>query len=218
MAQPFYKDSAYWSESPTVGWLIAILRDAEEVQARINARKGPPAYGSAEMQACVEDHRDSRVFSGVLAQAAGIGRMRLLCDELDNGAGLTRVNVLKLRARVCRAKPCSLEEANQLSLDAAATVLEVLAKETGTHSLAAPGEWITATHAVELSERTRRPVSASVLSRKAKQQPPPFKARRAQSGNAKVEVEKASFLDWLHSVWLPKASDEQEPTEEPDHE
>src|SRR5262249_44026809 len=54
--------------------------------------------------------------------------------------------------------------------------------------------WITATQAVELSEKTDRPVSASVLSKKSRDDPPPFKSRPAQGGRARLEIEKESFL------------------------
>lgn len=53
----------------------------------------------------------------------GIDRIQVLCDELDNGDGLTAANVAKVRAKVCRARPCSLAEANAISLDEAADVL-----------------------------------------------------------------------------------------------
>jgi hypothetical protein len=69
-------------------------------------------------------------------------------------------------------------------------------------------EWITATEAVELSEKTSRPVSASVLSKKSRDDPPPFKSRPAQSGRARLEVHKPSFLEWLHDRWIPNVEDD----------
>jgi hypothetical protein len=65
------------------------------------------------------------------AQMPGIDRIQLLCDELDNGDGLTATNVAKIRAKVCRAKPCSLEDANAFSLDEVADILEAKESSAG---------------------------------------------------------------------------------------
>src|SRR5262249_48589916 len=61
----------------------------------------------------------------------GIDRIQLLCDELDNADGLSAANVAKIRAKVCRAKPCSLEAANLLSLNEAADALEAQRSSAG---------------------------------------------------------------------------------------
>lgn len=114
----------------TLDWLISTLKWYEELRAT-NASYGHPpggittvAVGSAEAATRHDNYRDLRRVSAEIAGAAGKGRIQLLCDELDNSDGLTASNVVKLRVKVCRAKPCSLEEANALSLDEVADVLE----------------------------------------------------------------------------------------------
>jgi hypothetical protein len=66
----------------------------------------------------------------------------LLCDELPNNDGCTAANVTKLRVMVCRSKPCTLEEANALSLDEVANVLETgsVKSETSTPTDATKGQ------------------------------------------------------------------------------
>jgi hypothetical protein len=56
----------------------------------------------------------------------GIDRIEVLCDELGSGTGLTSTNVRQLRACLCRRLGCSLQDANRLSLEEAATALEAL--------------------------------------------------------------------------------------------
>jgi hypothetical protein len=66
-------------------------------------------------------------------------------------------------------------------------------------------QWMSASAAIEMTEQTDRPVSASVLSKKARETPPAFESREATHGKAKLEVEIASFLKWFHNEWLPGA-------------
>jgi hypothetical protein len=58
------------------------------------------------------------------ARMTGIDRIEVLCDELAGGTGLTATSVRQLRARLCRLKRCSLQEADAYSLAGAADALE----------------------------------------------------------------------------------------------
>jgi hypothetical protein len=130
----------------TLDWLISTLKWYEELRAT-NAGYAHPsggiiavAAGSAEAAARQDNYRDLLRVSGDIADAAGKGRIQLLCDELDNSEGLTAANVVKLRARVCRAKPCTLEDAKALSLDQIADVLEAKAARPGDEKETAPSQ------------------------------------------------------------------------------
>jgi hypothetical protein len=54
----------------------------------------------------------------------GIDRIQVLCDELAGGTGLTAANVRQLRARLCRLKGRTLQDADNCSLVEAADALE----------------------------------------------------------------------------------------------
>jgi hypothetical protein len=54
----------------------------------------------------------------------GIDRIALLCDELFGGTGLTVENIRQLRVRVCRKLHCQPAQADALSLEETADVLE----------------------------------------------------------------------------------------------
>jgi hypothetical protein len=113
------------THSLTVGELFNALRSSEEVFAA----NSKTADGSAAEEGSIAAARRyvqaaALRFQPDQAQMPGIDRIQLLCDELDNGDGLIAANVAKLRAKVCRAKPCSLDEANALSLEQLADVLE----------------------------------------------------------------------------------------------
>jgi hypothetical protein len=54
----------------------------------------------------------------------GIDRIEVLCDELAGGTGLTAANVRQLRARLCRVKRCSLQDADGCPLTEVADALE----------------------------------------------------------------------------------------------
>jgi hypothetical protein len=58
------------------------------------------------------------------ARMSGIDRIEVLCDEIANGKGLTAANVRQLRARLCRLKRWSLQNADNRSLVEAADALE----------------------------------------------------------------------------------------------
>lgn len=110
----------------TLEWIISTLKWYEELKAKDAApgRENAVLADSAEAASRIETYRDRMRVSGDIAGAAGKSRIQLLCDELDNSDGLTATNVIKLRAKLCRAKPCALEEANVLSLGEVADVLE----------------------------------------------------------------------------------------------
>jgi hypothetical protein len=108
----------------TLEWLITTLKWYEELREKNATYVHAVSATSAEAASRVENWRDLLQVSGQIAAAAGIGRIHLLCDELPNADGLTAANVTKLRATVCRAKPCALETANTLTLDEAASIIE----------------------------------------------------------------------------------------------
>lgn len=109
----------------TLGWLLerletserdyaASLRDADQMEATRGRYAGRFTRIFAE--------RDR--FRPDPATMPGVDRIVLACDELENSPGLTPANVARLRAQVCRAKPCSLAEASALTLGEAADVLD----------------------------------------------------------------------------------------------
>ncbi len=118
------------SESPTLEWLISTLKWYEELQAKQVTYTDAVLYGSAEAQSRIQTYYDILRVSGDIANAPGKGRIELFCDELPNSDGLTAANVVKLRARVCRTIPCTLEEANLLTLDGAADALDAVKSKT----------------------------------------------------------------------------------------
>jgi hypothetical protein len=125
-------------ESGTLGWLISTLKTYEELKAREATYTQAALAHSAEAQSRLQNYRDLMAISGAIADAPGIGRIRLLCDELDNSDGLTAANVVKLRAKLCRAKPCTLEAANLLLLEEAAGALDAKAGDYADAKPAAP--------------------------------------------------------------------------------
>ncbi len=127
-----YQDDAYWRDPFTLGHFISVLRVYEELRATNATFTDAVLAGSAEAASRIENYHDLMRVSKVLANAPGKGRIQLLCEEVDSASGLTVANVIKLRARVCRAKPCTLEKANALTLDEAANVLETCAAKGAT--------------------------------------------------------------------------------------
>src|SRR5262249_3438902 len=63
-------------------------------------------------------------FQPDLVRMPGIDRIEILCDELAGGTGLTAASVRHRRARLCRLKGCTLQDANNCSLVEAAEALE----------------------------------------------------------------------------------------------
>jgi hypothetical protein len=123
----------------TLGRLLDALRDSEaafaansETADRVESRDGGMAVAWWRLQAAALRFQPDPV------QMPGIDRIQLLCDELDNGGGLTAANVARIRAKVCRAKPCGLEEANALALHEAADVLEAHLQQPGKPNKPAP--------------------------------------------------------------------------------
>lgn len=109
----------------TLGDLLTSLQGSEQAFAansrtadKVEREQGSISAQWWRIQAAV------LVFQPHPAMMPGIDRIQLLCDELDNSDGLTAANVAKLRARVCREKPCTIDEANALSLFEAADVLD----------------------------------------------------------------------------------------------
>jgi hypothetical protein len=92
---------------------------------RVEAKQGAIAAQWWRVQAAAFKFQPNR------ARMPGIDRIQLLCDELDNGGGLTAANVAKLRAKVCRAEGCTLEAANALTLDEFADILEAKGARAG---------------------------------------------------------------------------------------
>ncbi|MFO0845860.1 MAG: hypothetical protein U0797_26340 [Gemmataceae bacterium] len=113
------------SQNHTVGWLIATLKDYEAAQAEEAQSVGAAPAGSPEAIERVWRYQERQRLAVALGTAQDLDRIRLLCDEIDT-PGLTAANVTRLRAKVCRAKPCALEEADALSLAEAADVLDAL--------------------------------------------------------------------------------------------
>ena len=129
---PAYQNDAYWCDPFTLGHFIYVLEVYEELRATNATFTDAVLAGSAEALFRIENYSDLMRVSAVLANAPGKGRIQLLCEEVDSASGLTTANVIKLRARVCRAKPCTLEEANTLTLDEVADVLDVGAAKVET--------------------------------------------------------------------------------------
>jgi hypothetical protein len=125
-----YRNDAYWQDPFTLGHFIFVLRDYGELQSQNASYRHPSGgitavrAGSAEAIARLNNCRDLMRVSNILTHAPGKGRFQLLCDELENDHGLTATNVIKLRAKICRIKSCTIEEANALTLDNAADILE----------------------------------------------------------------------------------------------
>ncbi len=121
-----YKRDGYWREPFTLEHFIYVLRVYEQILARQSTPERKQTYdvNSPETLARIQDYRHNQRVSIVIVSAPGKGRIQLLCEELDNSDGLTSANVVKLRVKVCRAKPCTLEEANALTLNEVADLLE----------------------------------------------------------------------------------------------
>jgi hypothetical protein len=112
------------SAPPTLGWLLSTLKWYEELRAKQDTYTGAVLANSAEAESRRETYRDRMRVSGEIVLALGKDRLQLLCEEMDPVGGLSAANVVKLRARVCRLKPCGIREADLLTLDEAADVLE----------------------------------------------------------------------------------------------
>jgi hypothetical protein len=121
-------ESTSKSQPRTLEWLISILKWYEELRAANATFVHAVLADSAEAALRLNNQCDLHRVAGDIAGAAGIGRIHVLCDELPNSDGLTAANVVKLRANICRAKPCTLEESNVLTLDQAASVLDSAAR------------------------------------------------------------------------------------------
>jgi hypothetical protein len=111
-------------EPRTLGWLIGRVVWDEELRATQAAFKHNVLDDSAEARSRVENYRDQSRVSYEITNAPGKGRIQLLCEEMDGSAGMSAANLVKLRARVCRAKGCLPVEADQLLLDQVADALE----------------------------------------------------------------------------------------------
>jgi hypothetical protein len=114
------------SPSPprTLGWLIATLKWYEELRTKQATCNDAVLARSAEAESRQETYRDRMRVSGEIAEAPGRGRLQLLCDELDNDAGLSAKNVVKLRATLCREESITPDQADSLILDEVADALE----------------------------------------------------------------------------------------------
>jgi hypothetical protein len=112
------------SSPRTLGWLIANLKWYEELRTKQATYKDAVLARSAEAESRKETYDDRVRVSGEIAEAPGRGRLQLLCDELDNDAGLSAKNVVKLRARLCREGSITPDQADSLLLDEVADALE----------------------------------------------------------------------------------------------
>jgi hypothetical protein len=110
----------------TLGWLIAELESSEQTKPWIDEeyKREEARYGSIAADGWRVRAEAFGLFHRNPAAMAGLDRIILLCDELDNTDGLTAANVRKLRAKVCRARDCTLESANALSLTESANAIE----------------------------------------------------------------------------------------------
>jgi hypothetical protein len=141
----------------TLGWLLSTLRWYEELRAKQAAYTGTALANSAEAASHVDTFRDLMRVSGEIDQAPGQGRLQLLCEEMDPGGGLSAVNMVKLRARVCRMKPCDIQEADLLALDEAADVLEGTRVEASLKGSPVPDRESVARRRNPKTRRGRRP-------------------------------------------------------------
>jgi hypothetical protein len=116
-------------ERRTLGWLITTLTTYEDLRRRSAADTNAALFNSAESRSRIQDYNERLALDAAIANAPGIERIRLLCDELDNSDGLTAGNVRKLRVKVCRRRPCDIPTANALTLDEAADVIEATSKQ-----------------------------------------------------------------------------------------
>jgi hypothetical protein len=127
-------------EPRTLGWLISTLRWYEELRAEQATHTHAVLARSAEAQSRMATYFDLRRVSADLGTAPGVGRIRLLCDELDNSPGFTAANVVRLRVKVCREKSCLLEAADGLTLDKVADLLDPSAKTGPCGAAGAPSD------------------------------------------------------------------------------
>jgi hypothetical protein len=109
----------------TMGELIRELEGAEvafvansRTADRVEAKQGSGAALWWRMQT------SALRFQPDPTRMPGIDRIEVLCDELASGTGLTAANVRQLRARLCRQKLCTLQDADNCSLIEAADALE----------------------------------------------------------------------------------------------
>jgi hypothetical protein len=133
-AIPDYRTTEHWANRCTLGWLISKLATFEGLRKRLDAVTHAVSIHSREGQSRINDCREKAIIYKAIHHAPGRGRISLLCDELNPSESLSVTNLVALRAKVCRAKPCSLDEANQLSLDDAADVLDPKQKPSVTNA------------------------------------------------------------------------------------
>jgi hypothetical protein len=103
-------------EVTNLGQLLQLLEGSERAFAansreadRIEAEKGSIVAHWNRCQAA------ALKFQPDPARMPGVDRIEVLCDELAGGTGLTASSVRQLRARLCRLKRCSLQQADVIS-------------------------------------------------------------------------------------------------------
>jgi hypothetical protein len=124
-----YKNDAYWRDPFTLGHLIYVSQVYEELKAKDSApgRENAVRYDSAEAASRIETYHELMRVSSVLVSAPGIDRIKLHCDKLEpRPDNPTVTNLVKLRVKICDAKPCTIQEADALPLDEAADVLSTV--------------------------------------------------------------------------------------------
>jgi hypothetical protein len=173
------------SAPPTLGWLLSTLGWYEELRAKQATYTGAVLANSAEAASRIETHRDLMRVSGEIDQAPGQGRLQLLCEEMDPVGGLSAANVVKLRARVCRVKPCGIREADLLTLDEAANVLEGARVEGSPKGSPDPDPGAGARRRMPKTRRGRRPDS-SIDPRKDKRLCEDWQAAKRQGQSRKA--------------------------------
>lgn len=111
----------------TLGQLLTTLQGSEAAfEANSRTAERVAAKDGAVLGQWWRATAGALLFRPDTAAMPGIDRIQILCDELNSDGGLTAANVARVRAKVCRAKPCSLAEANELSLDEVADILEII--------------------------------------------------------------------------------------------
>jgi hypothetical protein len=141
----------------SLGQLIRTLEGSESAFVansrtadRVDATEGSIAAQWWRMQAA------ALKFQPNPARMPGIDRIEVLCDELAGGTGLNATNVRQLRARLCRLKGCSLQEAVAYSLTEAADVLEEAAGGQGEAGRAEGDVSSETSNAVLLKKKAKR--------------------------------------------------------------
>jgi hypothetical protein len=112
------------SDARTLGGLISTLRDYEELQKVLASMPAGSIAASAWGEQRLVIHKKSVEINDALSISTDCERVKLLCEERSWTGGLTSANAKRLRAMICRERGCTLIEADAMTLDAAANVIE----------------------------------------------------------------------------------------------